>query len=340
MSQNTASAAAPRLLVFSRTLDYRHDSIETATDALTSIGQQSGSFQVTATEDETMFRDDTLKDYAAIAFLSNSQALGANAEQVLDQQGVQALNDWLAKGGALIGLHAGCACLFQTPSFGVAMGSWFNYHPTISNVTFTKAQPHVSTEMLPDRYTVFEETYNFLTDPRDVNATVILTPDPESYSDPEFATRGRYQGSPHPSAWYRDSTVDLANGTAASQGSMTGRLWYTSLGHTIETWQSETHLAHVQAGIEWALQGTNNQMLSSASSASSSPSTTSSKSSSASTTSAPTLTSSRASSSVTGSTSAQSTDTPAQTGSPSSDAAAANTSLLLLLIPLIVATML
>ncbi|KAK4050577.1 hypothetical protein OIO90_005044 [Microbotryomycetes sp. JL221] len=250
------TGSTPRLLVFSRTLDYRHDSIPAAISALERMGQDSQSFQVTATEDETMFRDDTLSQFAAIAFLSNSQVLGQDAPQVLDEQGIEALEQWLGRGGALIGLHAGCACLFNTPQFGVAMGSWFNYHPTISNVTFLKAEPHVSTAMLPERYTVFEETYNFLTDPRDVNATVILTPDPESYQDPEFATRGRYQGSPHPSAWYREEAVSLGNGTQSTAGQMTGRLWFTSLGHTIETWQSPTHLAHVQAGIDWALQGT------------------------------------------------------------------------------------
>lgn len=31
----------------------------------------------------------------------------------------------------LIGLHAATACLFDDQTFGVAMGSWFDYHPTI-----------------------------------------------------------------------------------------------------------------------------------------------------------------------------------------------------------------
>ncbi|KAK4052102.1 hypothetical protein OIV83_002396 [Microbotryomycetes sp. JL201] len=304
------------------------------------MGQQSSSFQTTATEDETMFREDTLSQFAAIAFLSNSQALGDTAPQVLDNQGVDALNAWLGKGGALIGLHAGCACLFQTPSFGVAMGSWFNYHPTISNVTFLKADPHVSTEMLPDRYTVFEETYNFLTDPRDVDATVILTPDPESYSDPEFATRGRYQGSPHPSAWYRDSTVNLGNGTDASTGTMTGRLWFTSLGHTIETWQSETHLAHVRAGIEWALQGTNNQMLQTSTPGSASRTASMSFSRSASASSSSSRDNSRSSLSSTQSPSSNSAGAPVQTDRPSTAASNAIVTLTIVLSAVLVAILL
>jgi type 1 glutamine amidotransferase len=109
----------------------------------------------------------------------------------------------------------------------------------------------------PNRYTTYEEAYNFLTDPRSVNATVLLTPNASSYSDPTYATVGHYQGSPHPSVWLRDATVDLGNGTDSSVGRMTGRMWMTSLGHTNETWESEVHRSHVLEGIRWALEGTN-----------------------------------------------------------------------------------
>lgn len=97
--------------------------------------------------------------------------------------------------------------------------------------TFLKVGTHPTIDMLPDRYTTYEEAYNFLTPPTGVNATVLLTPDGTSYSDPEYVTRGSYQGSIHPSAWYREEAVSLANGstTAAIGGTMTGRLWYTSL---------------------------------------------------------------------------------------------------------------
>lgn len=33
--------------------------------------------------------------------------------EVLDQEGKDALVEWLGKGGALVGLHAGSACLFR-----------------------------------------------------------------------------------------------------------------------------------------------------------------------------------------------------------------------------------
>lgn len=103
------------------------------------------SFSTEFTEDPTAFTNDNLAGYAAIVFLSNSEGLGANDPEVLDSdQQKQALFDWLGRGGALVGLHAGCACLYKTrectcarrlcryadmrefmpAAFGVAMGSW------------------------------------------------------------------------------------------------------------------------------------------------------------------------------------------------------------------------
>lgn len=118
--------------------------------------------------------------------------------------------------------------------------------------------------MFPPRYAILEEAYQFKSDPRSTNATVLMTLDPNSYTDSMRGTRGFYQGVNIPSVWYRDQTVQLGNGTAAG-GTMEGRMWYTSLGfdsslqplrfipdklrsHTNETWSDPVYLSHVQAG--------------------------------------------------------------------------------------------
>lgn len=129
-------------------------------------------------------------------------------------------------------------------------------HPSRSVRVLTFALPTLTDHLLHS-YSTFEETYNFLTPPSAVNVTVLLTPDASSYSDPLYATQGHYQGSPHPSAWYRDEAVDLSNGTEPGAPRMTGRLWYTSLGHTSDTWREAQFLGHVKAGLQWALEGPN-----------------------------------------------------------------------------------
>ncbi|GJN87845.1 hypothetical protein Rhopal_000800-T1 [Rhodotorula paludigena] len=233
----------PPVLVYSRTLGYRHQSIPVAIDALASIAQNTSLYDPTFSEDPSLFTDEQLQPFKAVVFLSNS-------EEVLDLEGQAALARWLGSGGSLIGLHAGSACLFNDTAFGTALGSWFDYHPDLQNVTFTKLMSHPTIDMLPDRYTYVEEAHHFRSDPRSVNCTVLLSYDPSLVDDPAFGTRPYYQGTPPPIAWFREGqTVDLTNGTAGAEAAtMTGRTWFTSLGHTSDFWRDELNLGHIEAG--------------------------------------------------------------------------------------------
>ncbi|GAA5886164.1 hypothetical protein JCM5296_003504 [Sporobolomyces johnsonii] len=255
------AAAPPQILVYSATAGYRHDSIPTAINALREIGTNTTLYDPTFSEDENLFTPDQLAQFKAIVFLSNS-------DQVLTDSGEAALTEWLGNGGVLVGLHSGNACLFNDTAFGTAMGAFFHRHPAIQNATFTKVIDHDIVAMLPDRYTTYEEVYSQRSSPTSVNATVILTVDPDSYVDDDKDVNGSdgvyWEGTPHPIAWYRDANmnVDLSNGTGSGPWS-NGRVFYTSLGHTNETWQSPLHLQHVEAGLRWALAEVNSNATSS-----------------------------------------------------------------------------
>ena len=60
-----------RVLIYSATRDFRHDSIPTAVDALVSHGP-AANISFDHTEDQTWFTDDRLQQYDAILFLSNT----------------------------------------------------------------------------------------------------------------------------------------------------------------------------------------------------------------------------------------------------------------------------
>ena len=60
-----------RILIYSATADFRHDSIPTAVDALVQIGPRS-NIAFDHSEDKTWFTDDTLAQYDALLFLSNT----------------------------------------------------------------------------------------------------------------------------------------------------------------------------------------------------------------------------------------------------------------------------
>lgn len=133
MMVDAQDSSPPRILVFSRTLDYYHDRCVPTTSLSRNTGQahciltrsipaaqealrgMSSSFLSDFSEDPSAFSTSNLANYAAVAFLSNSEGLAESDPEVLDNdEQKNALFSWLGQGGALVGLHSGCACLFKT----------------------------------------------------------------------------------------------------------------------------------------------------------------------------------------------------------------------------------
>ncbi|KIJ14284.1 hypothetical protein PAXINDRAFT_79565 [Paxillus involutus ATCC 200175] len=250
----------PRLLVYSATAGYRHDSIEPSIEALKAKAS-SINVEFDFTEDKSRFTDVNLAKYDAILFLNNSGI-------ILDDTGKAALQKYLNLGGNTIGVHCVSDALRDTPFFGKQIGAYFDYHPDIQeSVVDVVDNTHPSTKMLPARWRLFDEMYNFQSDPRDVGAKVLLTADESSYSGKLATKRGKFDhGTPHPigkwsllfynhwpikmtfTAWYQE------RGAGVEPGGIAGRSWYTCLGHCIEIWSDELFLAHVLGGITWALE--------------------------------------------------------------------------------------
>ena len=54
-------AKARKVLVFSKTAGFRHGSIPTGVEAMKQLGKSTGTFEVTATEDDSFFEPEKLK---------------------------------------------------------------------------------------------------------------------------------------------------------------------------------------------------------------------------------------------------------------------------------------
>lgn len=64
-----------------------------------------------------------------------------------------------------------------------SVGALFDYHPPLTNATVVVEDAnHPSTSMLPTRWEVEDEMYNFRSDPRTHGAKVILSVDESTYT--------------------------------------------------------------------------------------------------------------------------------------------------------------
>ncbi|KAJ7510372.1 class I glutamine amidotransferase-like protein [Mycena galericulata] len=246
------SLAPARVLLYTATKGYRHDSIPTAIDALKQMGS-SINLAFDNTEDETQFTDGNLANYDAIMFISTTGEgtytlhFETVVSPVLDDSGKTAFQNYLNLGGNFVGVHAASDSLVNTTFYGQELGAYFDYHPNLQNATVDVLDTsHPSTSMLPAEWHIQEEMYNFKSDPRAIGAIVVLAANESSYVD--TGTRNFNQGTPHPSAWFQQ------HGAGVESGQIAGRSFYTSLGHLNQTWQDPLFMAHVTGGLTWALQ--------------------------------------------------------------------------------------
>ncbi|MBX2894106.1 MAG: ThuA domain-containing protein [Cyclobacteriaceae bacterium] len=211
----------PRVLVFSKTKGFRHQSITAGKAALIKLGAEKG-FAVDTTESADVFTEENLKKYRAVIFLSTTG-------DVLDQQQQNQFMRFIQSGGGYVGIHAAADTEYDWWWYGKLVGAYFKSHPQIQEAKFKKVKPF-GEDNLPDEWIRTDELYNYKKISDEI--TVLYNLDETSY-------QGGENGENHPIAWYHDFDG--------------GRSFYTGLGHTDESFSEELFLSHLYQGIKYAI---------------------------------------------------------------------------------------
>lgn len=221
----------PRVLVFSLTKGFHHESIPDGIAAIQKLGQEN-NFDVDTTTNPDMFNDSTLKNYSAVIFLSTTG-------NVLDYRQEAAFERYIQAGGGFAGVHSATDTEYDWGWYGRLVGGYFYDHPGIHD-TFPNVQPgilnvvdqtNISTKHLPKEWKRTDEFYSFKK-LDSANLHVLITIDENSYHG------GKRMGY-HPMAWYHDYDG--------------GRAFYTELGHTKESYTEPDYLKHLLGGIQYAI---------------------------------------------------------------------------------------
>ena len=223
----SAQPANPRLLVFTKTEGFRHESIPAAIGAVRALAAKNG-FVVTATEDDTVFSAAGLRPYDAVMFLLTTGDVLNASEQA-------AFETYIRAGHGYVGVHSAADTERDWPWYGRLVGAWSSGHPEIQSAVVQVVKPtDASTAGLPARWPRTDEWYGFLTNPRTNGVRVLLTLDESTYLPGEWA-----MGADHPIAWKHEFDG--------------GRAWYTQGGHTPESYSEPLFLGHLLGGIQYAL---------------------------------------------------------------------------------------
>ncbi|HET8713982.1 MAG TPA: ThuA domain-containing protein [Gemmatimonadales bacterium] len=226
LSIAATQAQEPRVLVFSKTAGYRHNSIANGLAAIGKLGRENG-FAVDATEDAGAFTAKNLARYRAVVFLNTTG-------DVLDAAQQDDFERFIQAGGGYVGIHSAADTEYDWPWYGRLAGAYFTSHPNDPNVRKgsyrTLDTTHVSTKGFPPRFEREDEFYNFKS--IDPTMRVLIEIDETSY-------QGGTNGDHHPMSWYHEFDG--------------GRAWYTNMGHTEATYTEPLFLQHLLGGLRYAM---------------------------------------------------------------------------------------
>ena len=214
-----------KILVFSKTVKFHHQSIAAGLKAIIKLGEEN-NFITDTTTNSLKFTSENLKQYKAVIFLSPTG-------DVLNDEQQKAFEQYIKGGGGFVGIHAATDCEYDWPWYGNLVGAYFSAHPKQQEAVLKVTdQKHIATKHLPKEWKRKDEWYNFKWMAKDLNVLIYI--DETSYD----AGKGK-MGEKHPMAWFHKYDG--------------GKAFYTALGHTDESYQDQLFLKHLLGGIKYAM---------------------------------------------------------------------------------------
>lgn len=247
--QNNAVLAPPHIkqlhlkhvLVIGQTKGFEHDSVSSAMAAIYNAGKESGLWDTTMRTDTELLTKKDLKSNAknlnyfdVLVFASTTGELEMDESQKQDM-----LSFIKVDGKGFVGIHAALDTNYTWPEYGVMIGGWFDQHPWMTfNAPIISEDPDFpAIRHFPKALVKYDEIYQ----PKDwsrSNVNVLLSLDPRKL---DYANNPRIHRDDHdfPVAW--------------SKMYGKGRVFYSTLGHTEESWEDPDIRTMYFEAIKWAL---------------------------------------------------------------------------------------
>ncbi|PTX99756.1 hypothetical protein DB346_18230 [Verrucomicrobia bacterium LW23] len=234
-----AKPAKPRkILLFYRTEGFVHSSIAHANETFKQLGEKTGAFTVSLSEDMAAFEPDNLKQFDAV-LLNNTTGLRFD-----NPAHRQALLDFVVKEGkGLIGIHAATDNFGKWPEGQALMGGTFKGHPwnagDVSAIKLDEPDHPVVKSFGGKGFWLREEIYQIAGPYGRDKQRVLLSLDMSKAQNRRDPAKIHRTDNDFPIAWIKKTEA--------------GRVFYSSLGHNPDVfWQPEI-VQHFLDGIQFAL---------------------------------------------------------------------------------------
>jgi len=228
------------ILVISQTKGFEHDSVSDAMAAIYNMGKKSGLWDtMLRTDTELITKKDlgrntkTLDYYDAIVFANTTSELDLDDSQKKDM-----MSFIKEEGKGFVGIHAAMDTNYKWPEYGEMIGGWFDQHPwsTFNAPIINESPDFPAVRHFPKEFVKYDEIYQAKEWSRDkLNVLLSLDPNKLNYDNPRVHRKDH----------------DFAVAWAKTYGK--GRVFYSTLGHTQESWNDPDIRKMYFEAIKWVL---------------------------------------------------------------------------------------
>jgi uncharacterized protein len=215
-----------RVLYFTHSAGYRHEVIPASWEIMKQIGETAPRFEVTASEDVSVFTTENLRRYGAVVFFTSGEPPLSGLQK-------QVLMDFVRDGGGFLGVHSATDTFYEWPEYGRLIGGYFDQHPWHQEVRIIADRFDPLAHFVGPELVIYDEIYQI----RDFagGAHVVLRLDPTSVD----LTRANVHR--HPWGWPLAWTRSYGN----------GRVFYTALGHDESVWRDPRFQMLLHNAVTW-----------------------------------------------------------------------------------------
>lgn len=238
------------VLIIGETKGFEHDSVSAAMATVYNMGKETGLWDTMIRTDTELLTKKDLKNNAknlnyfdALIFASTTGELDMDESQKSDMM-LFIKQD----GKGFVGIHAALDTNHKWPEYGEMIGGWFDQHPWMTfNAPMINEDPEFpAVKHLPKAFVKYDEIYQ----PKDWSRSkvnVLLSLD---------ASKLDYKDNPRVHRMDHDFPVAWTNMYGK------GRVFYSTLGHTEESWEDPDIKKMYFEAIKWALGMTEGSTLS------------------------------------------------------------------------------
>ncbi len=217
---------------------YLHESAVKTGPIVKQIGEESGAFETTVTDDCSVLTAENLKKYDAVLFFTSG-------ELPISEEQKQALLDFVRGGKGLAGLHSATDTFYRWPAYGELIGGYYNGHPW-HELDRESAWPevrmkvedrnHPATRHMGEAFAIKDEIYEFRNWSRDkVHVLLSLDTDSVDLNNKEV------------------NRTDKDFGVAWTRTYGQGRVFYSAPGHLPDIWAGERLRTFLLNGLRWVM---------------------------------------------------------------------------------------